>query len=328
MSDTVTCPDCEEKIPLRSGRDSVKCPSCGARFAVEGATASKSGRRKAADDEDDQPKKKKPKRKYREEWDDDEDDEPVRRPAKRGSLLWLWLLLGALAFVGAGCFGGVWWLFSLGKQGVAEADRRRAEEEVEAARRQEEFMRQFNAQPGNPQGRQPPPPQPNAAVYPKQKPFDADPKLVGAAGQVYLDDLDPFDVRQGDWTIGRHGALGFDNRWVCVKGTYYDHGIGMIPPNFGAARMSFAVGGQARRLKGKVALNDYWHDHDAADFVTFAIYKDGKEVWRSPPRKSKKIAPHEFDVDITGARVITIETNAPKSSHDAHCVWLDPQLIK
>lgn len=325
MSETITCPDCDEKIPLRSGRDSVKCPACGSRFAVEGATA-KGGRRKAAD-EDDEPKKKKHKRKYREEWDDDEDDEPVRKPAKRGSLAWLWILLGVLAFVAAGCFGGVWWLMSLGKQGLAEAEKRRAEDEKEAARRDEEFRKQFFGQPGNPQGRQPPPVQPNAAVYPKLKPFDADPKLVGAVGTVYLDDLDPFDVRQGDWPVGRHGALGYDNRWVCVNGTYYDHGIGLIPPNFGAARMSFAVGGQARRLKGQVAINDFWHNNDAVDFITFAIYKDGKEVWRSKPMKKKKM-PQSFDVDVTGARVVTIETNAPNSAHDAHAVWLDPQVIK
>jgi uncharacterized Zn finger protein (UPF0148 family) len=325
MSDTTTCPDCDEKVLLRSGRDSVRCPACGSRFAVERATA-RGGRRKADEDED-EPKQKKHKRKYREEWDDDEDDEPVRQPAKRGSLAWLWILLGVLAFVAAGCFGGVWWLMSLGKQAQEDFAKRRAVEEQEAARRDEEFRRQFNAQPGNPQGRQPPPPQPHAAAYPKVKPFDADPKLVGAAGTVYLDDLSPFDVKQGDWPVGRHGALGYDNRWVCVNGTYHDHGIGMIPPNFGAARMSFAVGGQARRLTGRVANNDYWHDGDARDAVTFAVYRDGKEVWRSPPVRKRKES-LAFDVDVTGARVITLETNAPKSAHDAHCVWLDPQLMK
>jgi hypothetical protein len=91
--------------------------------------------------------------------------------------------------------------------------------------------------------------------------------------------------------------------------------------------MSFALSGQARRLKGQVAINDYWHDGDAVDYVTFAVYKDGKEVWRSKPLKSKK-RPEAFDVDVSGARVITIETNAPNSAHDAHCVWLDPVLEK
>ena len=318
---TVTCPDCDERVTLRPGRSSVKCPACGGTIKAD-APAAKSGRPKGDDDDDRKEKaeKKRPKRKYREEWDDDDDDDDDDRrkppPKPKSSLAWLWITLTIVLVVLAGCGGAGYWLFTAVRK-VRD----------DAVQRNEEFRQKMMAEPGNPQGRPKPPLQQNAAVYPKRKPFDVDPQLVAKPSPVYLDDLSPFDVKQGDWTIGRHGALGYDDRWVCVSGQYYDHGIGMIPPNNGVARMSFATGGSARRLKGQVALNDYWHDNDAWNEVTFAIYKDGKEVWRSQPMKSKK-RPEAFDVDVTGARVVMIETNAPNSAHDAHCVWLDPVLEK
>jgi uncharacterized Zn finger protein (UPF0148 family) len=317
MSEIVHCPDCDEKVTLKPGKAKVTCPACGGRFAVEGPDA-RGDRR--SDDRDDPPPKKKPKRKYREEWDDDDDEDDKPPPKPKGSLAWLWILLGVLGVLVAGCGGLVWWVVTLVGQAKQNFQQRMDED-------QKRFEQQFNAQPGNPQGRPKPPAQPDSSVYDKKKPFDVDPQLAAKPSPVFLDDLQPFDVKQGQWPLGRHGALGFDDRWVCVNGTYYDHGIGQIPPNNGAARVSFAVGGLARRLKGQVALNDYWHDGDSWEPVTFAVYKDGKEVWRSQPTKKKK-TPQEFDLNVTGARVIMLETNAPGSSHDAHCVWLDPVLEK
>ncbi len=324
---TVTCPDCDEKVTLKPGRSSVKCPACGSSITAD-QPAARGGRRKDDDDEDDDRKekaeKKKPKRKYREEWDDDDDEDERKPPPKpKGSLTWLWILLGVLAFVVAVCGGAGWWLFTTIRKARDEVVQRAEVMQAE----QRERMNQMQAEQGNPQGRPKPPPPPNAAAYPKKKPADVDPQLLAKPSPVSLSDLQPFDVKQGSWPVGLNGVLGYDDRWVCVNGTYYDHGIGMLPPDRGVARMSFATGGAARRLMGQVALNDFWHDGDARDLVTFAIYKDGKEVWRSQPMKSKK-RPEAFNVDVTGARVVMIETNAPNSAHDAHCVWLDPVLEK
>lgn len=322
---TVTCPDCDERVTLKPGRSSVKCPACGSSIKAD-APAAKGRRRKDDDDDEDEDRrekaeKKKPKRKYREEWDDDDDDDERKPPPKpKGSLTWLWVTLTIVLVVLAGCGGAGWWLFTTIRKTRDNLDQ-------QAQQWRDEQQQRMNAQPGNPQGRPKPPPPQNAAFYPKRKPFDVDPQLLAKPSPVYLSDLQPFDVKQGDWPVGLNGALGYDDRWVCVNGQYYDHGIGLIPPNNGVARMSFATGGAARRLKGQVALNDFWHDNDAWNEVTFAIYKDGKEVWRSDPLKKKK-TPLPFDVDVTGARVVMIETNAPKSAHDAHCVWLDPVLEK
>jgi hypothetical protein len=311
MSETVNCPDCDEKVTLKPGKAQVTCPACGGRFAVEGPSA--------RTDRTEKPAKKKPKRKYREDWDDDDDkdDKPPKPVKQGGSLAWLWITLGIVAVIAA-CCGGVGW----GGYVLVQ----KAREEAQA--RLDRFEQQMNAQPGNPAGRPKPPKPADASFYPRKKLFEVDPALAAKPSPVYLDDLQPFDVRQGEWPLGRNGALGYDDRWVCVNGQYADHGMGMIPPNNGAARASFAVGGLARRVKGKVALCGFWHDGEAHAPVTFAVYKDGKEVWRSRPVKQRKVQPQEFDIDITGARVITLETNAPDSAHDAHCVWIDPVIEK
>lgn len=315
---TVVCPECEERVTLRTGHSSAKCPACGNMLKSDAATGRRGQREDA--DEGDKPKKKRSSRKYREEWDEDDDARPRRPVKKSGGLGWLWILLGVLALVLAVCGGAGYWIFTAVRK-------TRDEFAKDVERRQAEFDQRMNVQPGNPQGRPKPPPPQDSAFYPKKKPFEIDPQFAAKPNPVFVSDLSAFDVKQGSWPVGFSGVLGYDDRWVCVNGTYYDHGIGMIPPNNGLARASFAVGGQARRLTGQVALNDFWHDGDSWDTVTFVIRKDGKEVWRSKPMKKKKM-PEAFDVDVTGARVVTLETDAPNSAHDAHCVWLDPVLLK
>lgn len=322
MSEFVTCPDCDERVRVKPGKSSVKCPACGVSVPLDqpsrgggGATA-----RRAKDDDDRQ--EKKAKRKYRKEWDDDDDDAPRRPPPRKGSLAWLWILLSILAVVVAGCAGAAWWVGSMVKKARDEVVQRN-EQWVE------EQQRKANDPWGNnPQGRPKAPVQKDATAYPKRKPFDVDPALAGG-GPYYLADLEPYDVKQGAWKYGRNGAMGADDgRWVVVNKVYYDHAIAMHPPEGAGkvAQASFAVGGQVRRLKGKVALNDDWHDGDAWGTPTFTIYKNGELVWTTTLKQRKTVI--EFDIDVSGARILILETKAEGSAHDAHCVWLDPVLEK
>jgi predicted RNA-binding Zn-ribbon protein involved in translation (DUF1610 family) len=316
MSEFATCPDCDEKVKVRTGKSSVKCPACGAGISVDKPSRGGGTARRTKDDDEE----KKPKRKYRKEWDDDDDDEddaPRKPPPRKGSLTWLWILLSVLAVVLASCGGAIWWFVTSVKKARDDF-----------VQRVEEEQKQFNAGPGNPQGRPKAPVQKDATAYPKRKPFEVDPALSGG-GPYYLSDLEPYDVSQGAWKYGRNGAMGADDgRWVVVNKVYYDHAVAMHPPEGAGttARASFTVGGQVRRLKGKVALNDDWHDHDAWGTPTFTIYKDGKQIW-SQSLKQRKVT-FDFDLDVSGARAITLETKAEGSAHDAHCVWLDPVLEK
>ena len=178
----------------------------------------------------------------------------------------------------------------------------------------------------NPEARPRAPISLNATDYPKRKPFDLDPVLANGPNPTFLADLAPFDVQQGGWKLGRNGELGDnDGRWVVVNKIYYEHALSMHPPDNGTARASFAVGGLAKTLRGSVALNDdygpAWED------CTFAIYKDGKEVWRSQPIKNRNIV-IPFNVNVSGGRIIILETQCKGSSHNAHCVWLDPVVEK
>lgn len=324
MSETANCPDCDEKVPLKAGKTRVTCPACGGKFGVEGPSAAGGGAtaRRAKDDADDR-EVKRPKRKYRKEWDDDDDDDgPRKPPPRKGSLAWLWILLSVTAVVLACCGGGIWW---------AVAGVRKAKEELVQRNEQwaQEQQKKVNDPWGiNPEGRAKAPAQKDATAYPKRKPFEVDPSLSGP-GPYYLADLEPYDVKQGAWKYGRNGAMGADDgRWVVVNKVYYDHAIAMHPPEGAgtAARASFALGGQVRRLKGKVALNDDGHGGDAWGTPKFVIRKDGKEVWSTTLKRRKTVI--DFDIDLTDGQVLTLETQAEGSAHDAHCVWLDPVLEK
>ena len=336
MSEFVTCHDCDQKVKVKPGKSSAPCPACGAAVSFASASAGKSSRRGKDDEDDGKAGKPKPKRKYRKEWDEDDDGDDDRRkapPKQGGSLLWLWILLGVLALVVASCAGVFFFMWNVGKNVRDQAEQRRDEFQ----RQVEEDQRRVRAggQPGmqnfgntNRPGKGPAAVQPHASDYDKKRPAGGDPAMSGP-GPIYLDDLTPFAVTEGPYKLGRHGALGSpEHNWVVVSGTFYDHSISMVPPDNGTARASFAVDGQARTLSGKVAMGDIWNNGDSWGEVTYTLYKDGKQVWQSKPRKSRKTPPEAFNVDITGGRVIMLETKTSGSSHDGHAVWLDPTLTK
>jgi hypothetical protein len=209
---TVVCPECEERVTLRTGRSSAKCPACGNMLKSDAATGRRGQREDA--DEGDKPKKKRSSRKYREEWDEDDDARPRQPVKKSGGLGGLWILLGVLALVLAVCGGAGYWIFTAVRK-------TRDEFAKDVERRQAEFDQRMNVQPGNPQGRPKPPPPQDSAFYPKKKPFEIDPQFAAKPSPVFVSDLSAFDVKQGSWPVGFSGVLGYDDRWVCVNGTYY-----------------------------------------------------------------------------------------------------------
>ena len=60
--------------------------------------------------------------------------------------------------------------------------------------------------------------------------------------------------------------------------------------------------------------------------VVFAAYGDGRKVWESAGF-NKSGAAVEFDIDVTGVEVLTLETRMKDGHHHAaHATWLDPWL--
>lgn len=331
MSRSVNCPHCDEEVHLRPGR-ATDCPTCGAQVQIPTA--------RRRDESDDVPR---PSRKYRREWDDAEPARPARRGVSRAWVCGLIVLLGGGVVIVGGTTVAV--LMILGNR----PDQNATATHPPATRHQPVLI--FPPNPPRPQlppqkdieepwgpnpwvdtrAKSPParraPAQPAAHTYPATAPFDVDPRLLKAGERVYLDELEPFAVKQGPWQVGRGGALGsYDNEWVVVNKVYAEHGMGMHPPVGGSARASFALGGKVRTLKGHVALNDSWEGNPDAP-TTFAVFLDGEEVWRSASvmRRGTTVP---FRINVTGVKVLTIETHAPGDQYRCHCVWLDPVLEK
>jgi hypothetical protein len=155
-------------------------------------------------------------------------------------------------------------------------------------------------------------------------PTKDDPKTEAPKGHVFLSDLKEDDYKDGTWPITKNGKLGDGKKTdISIEGELFPKGICMHPPNMGAAGLSFNVDGKYERFKGKVALND------GADGifgpVLFEIYVNKKRVWQSKPmQKTGRV--QEFDIDVSRAKSLAIQTVSTKFSNGLHAVWLDPVL--
>jgi hypothetical protein len=138
--------------------------------------------------------------------------------------------------------------------------------------------------------------------------------------------LQPFAYEGGPWpyAVGLTGSKA--EAPIKVQSQEYKYGISAFPPNSTVAscRVSFAPGAEFRRLKGRGALNDYASNPWGK--IAFTVWGDGKKLWESEPL-DKSGSATGFDIDVTGVKVLTLETRVKAGSHlHAHAVWLDPWL--
>lgn len=159
-----------------------------------------------------------------------------------------------------------------------------------------------------------------------ERPFPIDPRLEQGSGPVDLVDLTPFGIVRGPWPFGQgtHGENG--ERPIVVKGEAYPRGLSLHPSGHNQpTHVSFALGRVGRRLTGLVALSD--DPSESLSPVTFAIFGDGKELWRSPPML-RRDGLWQFDIEISTVNVLTLVTNCPGINYAAHAVWLDPVIAR
>jgi hypothetical protein len=158
-------------------------------------------------------------------------------------------------------------------------------------------------------------------------PAKTEPPVAKAENAVYLASLTPFGYEKGPWKLGIGTTGDSADTPIKVKERPSRYGLGMHPPDHGSAcRVSFAPNGYATRFKGWVALNDY--SSDTFSPVRFVVYGDGRPLWESPD-VTRKVDPVGFNIDVTGVKVLTLETKVTRGFHiGAHAVWFDPWLEK
>jgi hypothetical protein len=171
----------------------------------------------------------------------------------------------------------------------------------------------------------PKPDAPNAPSANAARPFDVDPKAKAAGKTVYLSVFTPFEYKAGPWGLGM-GVMGEDGKSPLVfQRKLYKYGISMHPPMGGACRVSFAPGKEFKLFRGRVAITDCPDAPRGA--VVFAVYGDGRKLWESAPVGKDAAAALEFNVDVSGADVLTLESRMHSGHYGyVHATWLDPWL--
>lgn len=156
-------------------------------------------------------------------------------------------------------------------------------------------------------------------------PFKIDPLLNGEGTKIYLKDMKEFEVKRGPWDFGKSHVGNPAQDPIKVKGVPSLNGLGMHPPSLGSAFVRYALGQKAKTFEGAVAFNDT-NERAGPSPVTFIIWGDGKELWRSDVLKARG-EKQEFSVDVRTVDVLQLEVNAAGSSFGSHAVWIEPRVL-
>ncbi len=104
---------------------------------------------------------------------------------------------------------------------------------------------------------------------------------------------------------------------LVVNGKRYEHGVGSHAPS--VAR--YELGGRGTRIVGSVGVAD-----SGSGTVGFSVWVDGHRRWSSTVLRRGQAA-QAFNIDLTGAREITLVTDdGLNGSGGDHACWLDVQI--
>jgi predicted O-methyltransferase YrrM len=135
---------------------------------------------------------------------------------------------------------------------------------------------------------------------------------------IFLDSVEPLEVRVGYGQLGRKGSLGYEDKRVIVQGHFQPRALSTHPP----ARLVFELGGRFATFRCRLALND---DVSAGkSHAQFSVLADGRHVAVAPlvtPGES----PRHLVAYIRGAKRLQLEVTTT-SWECCHAVWLEPRL--
>jgi alpha-glucosidase len=142
-------------------------------------------------------------------------------------------------------------------------------------------------------------------------------------GETYVSDL-PFLTSSNSWgSIERDRSNGEqelgDGNPLTIDGTVYDKGLGVHAPS----TVQVYLGGGCDRLTASVGVDDEVGDRGS---VAFRVSADGAELATTPVVTGAD-APHQLDVPVTGAEMLTLEVldGGDGNSYD-HADWGELRL--
>jgi predicted O-methyltransferase YrrM len=147
----------------------------------------------------------------------------------------------------------------------------------------------------------------------------ATPALNGhAATEQALDRLPLLASTVGFGSLGREGALGYEDKQVIVAGQPQPLALSAHAPS----TLTFDLGGRYSRFRCEVALND---DVPAgASHAHFLVLADDRMVAQAPyvAAGDGLVA---IEADVRGAQTLTLDARTSRWVY-AHAVWIDPRV--
>jgi hypothetical protein len=112
---------------------------------------------------------------------------------------------------------------------------------------------------------------------------------------------------------------------VRVKGQVSPHGIFMhLPPEEPQkTAVSYRLDKKFSTFNTSVSLND---GPPECDPMLFAVYGDGKLLWRSKPVASQEDTQSCMDLSVQGVDKLTLEVSGSGDERGTHAVWIEPSV--
>ena len=143
----------------------------------------------------------------------------------------------------------------------------------------------------------------------------------------FLSDLPETVDKSGPWPISKNGELGDGVHSITVKGQKSPKGLGMHPPNQGAAIVRYRLDKKVAAFKGEVAIDDNSKGMVLGSGV-FEVYGDGNRLWQSATVNSQQLGPLGFNIDVTGVTELELRVVSAGNSLGVHAVWIEPRLLE
>lgn len=140
-----------------------------------------------------------------------------------------------------------------------------------------------------------------------------------SAETAWLDELDLSKVKQGWGKPGKNRTI--DGKPLSIGGRKFARGVGTH------AVSSFALDlhGAARRLTGFAGVDDEAAQQEAS--VDFAIYGDGKRLWRTKTLRSGSAA-QALDLDLSGVKQLVLRVGDGGDGNGSdHADWADAKIV-
>jgi hypothetical protein len=142
--------------------------------------------------------------------------------------------------------------------------------------------------------------------------------------------MQEFNTFVGYGTFGKKGKLGYRCGYgdeVQVDGKKWPNALSTHPPNRGAARVSYRLGGGFKLFKTWCALSDPDPPFHPECPAVFQVHGDGVLLWVSRPVNMNKQI-EECRIGVEGVDTLELQVHVQGTHGSVRAVWLEPHILR